>query len=172
MPSQCSVIIENAEAFFIFPQTIQPDWRSPHMTLSSQRVISLLLWYSLTMIIFNGFHGEISSCLERNYGINSRVVIVGEWLSAINSLRAGPRCVQRQISFVTSVPADHYSDIIMSMMVCVSIHRCPNYLFNCLFRQRSKKTSKLLSLAFVRGIHKENVSIWWHHHGWPSTWWC
>ena len=60
----------------------------------------------------------------------------------------------------------------------VSNHQPHDCLLNRLFRRRSKKTSQVPSLAFVRGIHRwpvkslhkgpvtrENVSIWWRHHG-------
>ena len=48
----------------------------------------------------------------------------------------------------------------------VSNHQ-PHYcLLNCLFRRRSKKTSKLASLAFVWGIHRWSVNS---PHKWPVT---
>ena len=40
----------------------------------------------------------------------------------------------------------------------VSIHRPHDYLLNRLFKRRLKKTSKLRSLAFVRGIHRWPVN--------------
>ena len=43
-------------------------------------------------------------------------------------------------------------------------HDC---LLNCLFRRGSKKTSKSLSLAFVRGINRWPVNS---PHKWPVTW--
>ena len=57
-------------------------------------------------------------------------------------------------------------------------HMCLDYLFNCLFRHRSKKTSKLCvtGLCEVTGFpshrarNTENVSICWRHHApcWPD----
>ena len=59
----------------------------------------------------------------------------------------------------------------------VSNHRCLAGLLNCLFRCRSKKTSKLHITVLHKGnspvtgefpaqraSNAENVSIWWHHH--------
>ena len=59
----------------------------------------------------------------------------------------------------------------------VSNHQHRDCLLNRLFRRRSKKTSKLRSLAFCAGnspgigefpaqraSNAENVSIWWRHH--------
>ena len=60
----------------------------------------------------------------------------------------------------------------------ISSHRCQDCLPSCLFRHRSKKTSKLhvpglcegnppVTSGFPsqRASNMENVSIWWHHHG-------
>ena len=60
----------------------------------------------------------------------------------------------------------------------VSNHWCLDCLLNCLFRGRSKKTSKLHVTGLCHGnplmiggfpsqmvSNVENVSIWWHHHG-------
>ena len=60
----------------------------------------------------------------------------------------------------------------------VSNHQHHDNLLKCLFRRRSKKTSKLrvtglcagnspVSGEFLaqRASNAENVSIWWHHHG-------
>ena len=71
----------------------------------------------------------------------------------------------------------HYSDIIMSAMANHQPHYC---LLNHLFRFRSKKTSKLHITGLCEGnslvtgefptqmaSNEENVSIWWHHHGYP-----
>ena len=57
-------------------------------------------------------------------------------------------------------------------------------LLNRLFRRRTKKTSKLRVTGLCVGnspvtgeipaqrvSNAENVSIWWRHHGKPSTWW-
>ena len=62
----------------------------------------------------------------------------------------------------------------------ISNHRHLDCLLNCLFRCRSKKTSKLcitglcegnspLTVEFPapRASNVEYVSIWWHHHGLP-----
>ena len=64
----------------------------------------------------------------------------------------------------------HYIDVTVS--ATVSNHRRLDCLLNTLCRRKSKKTSKLRSLAFVRGIHRwqrandsEKVSIWWRHYG-------
>ena len=55
----------------------------------------------------------------------------------------------------------------------VSNHRRFDYLLNCLFRRRSKKTSKLRVTGLSVGIQRwlaqrasnaENVSTWWRHH--------
>ena len=59
----------------------------------------------------------------------------------------------------------------------VSNHRCLNCLLNCLFRHRSKKTSKLYVTGLCEGdppvtggfpsqraSNVEKVSIWWRHH--------
>ena len=70
----------------------------------------------------------------------------------------------------------HYSDIIISMMA--SQNSSPlDCLLNCLFRSRSKKTSKLRVTLLCEGnppviggfpsqraSNMENVSIWWSHH--------
>ena len=61
---------------------------------------------------------------------------------------------------------------------CVSNHQPHDCLFNCLFRRRSKKTSKLCVTGLCAGYspvtgefsaqrasNTENVSIWWRHHG-------
>ena len=65
----------------------------------------------------------------------------------------------------------------------VSNHQPHNCLLKPLFRRRSKKTSKLVSLAYVRGIRRwpinsphrgplprKNVSIWWRHHEQTQCW--
>ena len=62
----------------------------------------------------------------------------------------------------------------------VSNHQPHDCLFNCLFRRRSKKTSKLRVTGLCVGnspgtgefpaqmaSNAENVSIWWRHHGDP-----
>ena len=59
----------------------------------------------------------------------------------------------------------------------VSNHQPHDCLLNCLFRRRSKKTSKLHITGLCEGTspvtdefpaqrasNTENVSIWWHHH--------
>ena len=59
----------------------------------------------------------------------------------------------------------------------ISNHQPHNCLLNCLFRCRSKKTSKLCSTGLCEGnspvangflaqrtSYMENVSIWWRHH--------
>ena len=59
----------------------------------------------------------------------------------------------------------------------VSYHRRLHCLFNCWFRRRSKKTSKVCVTGFCEGnspvtgefpaqkaSNAENVSIWWRHH--------
>ena len=58
-------------------------------------------------------------------------------------------------------------------------HQPHNCLLNCLFTRRSKKTSKLRVTGLCEGnspvtgefparraSSAENISIWWHHHGW------
>ena len=63
----------------------------------------------------------------------------------------------------------------------VSNHQPHHCLLNCLFRSRSKKTSKLRVTGLCAGnspvtgefpaqmaSNTENVSIWWRHHG---RWW-
>ena len=60
----------------------------------------------------------------------------------------------------------------------ISDHQPHDCLFNCLFRHRSKKTSKPLvtglcagnslvtsEFSAQRASNEENVSIWWHHRG-------
>ena len=56
----------------------------------------------------------------------------------------------------------------------VSNHQPYDCLLNCLFRRRSKKTSKLRVTGLCVGnspgtaqmaSYAENVSIWWRHHG-------
>ena len=60
----------------------------------------------------------------------------------------------------------------------VSNHQPNDCLLNCLFRRRSKKTSKLRVTGLCAGnspvtgefpaqkaSYAENVSIWWRHHG-------
>ena len=49
---------------------------------------------------------------------------------------------------------------------CASNHQPRDCLLNRLFRRRSKKTSKLRTLAFVRGIHRGPVNS---PHKWPVT---
>ena len=64
----------------------------------------------------------------------------------------------------------------------VSNHRCLDCLLNCLFRRRSKKTSKLPITGLYQGnspvtgefpaqraSNTENVSSWWRHHGIDMT---
>ena len=59
----------------------------------------------------------------------------------------------------------------------VSNHQPYDCLFNCLFRRRSKKTSKLRATGLCMGnspvtsefptqraSNAENISIWWRHH--------
>ena len=71
----------------------------------------------------------------------------------------------------------HYSDVIMSAMVSQN-HRCLDCFLNCLFRRRSKKTSKLRVTGHREGnppvtdgfptqlaSYAEKKSIWWRHHG-------
>ena len=61
----------------------------------------------------------------------------------------------------------------------VSNHQPHDSLFNCLFRRRSKKASKLRVTGLCvgnspvtdefpaqRASNAENVSIWWRHHVW------
>ena len=61
----------------------------------------------------------------------------------------------------------------------VSNHQPHDCLLNCLFRRRSKKTSKLRVTGLCAGnspltsefpaqmaSNAENVSIWWRHHDW------
>ena len=48
----------------------------------------------------------------------------------------------------------------------VSNHQPHHCLLNCLFRRRSKKTSKLRVTGFVRGIHRRPVNS---PHKWPVT---
>ena len=65
----------------------------------------------------------------------------------------------------------------------VSKHQPQNCLLSCLFRRRSKKTSKLrvIGLCAVNSpvtgefpaqmaSNTENVSIWWRHHDMHHTW--
>ena len=76
----------------------------------------------------------------------------------------------------------HYSDVIMST---ISNHQPYDCLLNCLFRHRSKKTSKLCITSLCEGnspvtgdipsqraSSPENVSIWWHHHGLMESLFC
>ena len=76
----------------------------------------------------------------------------------------------------------HYSDVIMSAMTS-QITGVSIVLHNCLFRHRSKKTSKVHVTGFsagnspVTGVFParrasdaENVSIWWRHHGRVLCW--
>ena len=72
----------------------------------------------------------------------------------------------------------HYSDVIMSMaMMASQITPRLDCLLNCLFRHRSKKTSKLCVTGLCEGnppvtsgfpsqrdSNTENASIWWCHH--------
>ena len=64
----------------------------------------------------------------------------------------------------------------------VSNHQSHDCLLNRLFRQKSKKTSKLQVTSLCAGnlpvtgefpaqraSSAENVSIWWRHHGMPNT---
>ena len=64
----------------------------------------------------------------------------------------------------------------------VSNHQPQDCLFNCLFRRRSKKTSKLRAIGLCAGnslvtdefhaqraSNAENVSIWWRHHDFRRT---
>ena len=60
----------------------------------------------------------------------------------------------------------HYSDVIMGGRDSISDHQPHDCLLKCLFRRRSKKTSKLASLAFVQGIHRGPVNS---PHKWPVT---
>ena len=65
----------------------------------------------------------------------------------------------------------------------VSNHQPHDCLLNCLFRRRSKKTSKLrvtglcgeLSgdrwIPHTNGPQRGNVSIWWRHHGLRNRCW-
>ena len=69
----------------------------------------------------------------------------------------------------------HYGDVIMGAIASHQPHDC---LLNCLFRRRSKKTSKLRVTGLCAGNspgndefpvqltsgNAENVSIWWRHH--------
>ena len=68
----------------------------------------------------------------------------------------------------------------------VSNHQPHGYLFNCLFRRRSKKTSKLCVTGLsglCAGVspgtgefpaqvacNVENISIWWRHHDYMWSW--
>ena len=66
----------------------------------------------------------------------------------------------------------------------VSNHQPHGCLFNCLFRHRSKNTSKLRITGLCAGnlpvtgefpaqrtSYAENVSIWWHHDGQVADTW-
>ena len=68
----------------------------------------------------------------------------------------------------------HYNDVILGMMASHQPHDC---LLNCLFRRRSKKTSKLRFTSLCAGnspvtgefpaqkaSNADDVSIWWRHH--------
>ena len=59
----------------------------------------------------------------------------------------------------------HYTDIIMGT-IASQITSLTIGLLNHLFKRRSKKTSKLRSLAFVWGIHRGPVNS---PHKWPVT---
>ena len=65
----------------------------------------------------------------------------------------------------------------------ISNHQSHHCLFNCLFRRRSKKTSKLRVTGLCAGnstvtgefpaqmaSNVENFSIWWRHHGFDKWW--
>ena len=65
----------------------------------------------------------------------------------------------------------------------VSNHQPHKCLLNCLFRRRSKKTSKLCVTGLCAGnspgtgefpaqmaSYAENVSLWWRHHVEPGSW--
>ena len=67
--------------------------------------------------------------------------------------------------------------------VCVSNHQPQDCLLTCLFRRRSKKTSKLRVTGLCAGYsliagelsvqissNVENVSIWWRHHDKLTPW--
>ena len=67
--------------------------------------------------------------------------------------------------------------------VCVSNHQPHDCLLNCLFRRRSKKTSKLRVTGLCAGYsliagelsvqissNVENDSIWWRHHDKLTPW--
>ena len=67
----------------------------------------------------------------------------------------------------------------------VSNHQPHDCLLNNLFGHRSKKTSKLRVTGLCEGnspgtgeipaemaSNSENVSIWWHHHGFPTLPWA
>ena len=66
---------------------------------------------------------------------------------------------------------------------CVPNHQPHHCLLNCLFRRRSKKSSKLRVTGLCAGnspgtgefsaqmaSNAENVSIWWRHHELMSYW--
>ena len=76
----------------------------------------------------------------------------------------------------------HYSDVIMGAMAS-QITSLTIIFLNCLFKRRSKKTSKLRvtdlcagnspvtgELPAQRASDVEKVSIWWRHHGVAATW--
>ena len=85
---------------------------------------------------------------------------------------------------IARTSAAHYTDVRMS--VGVSYHQPHDCLLNCLFRRKSKKTSKLRVTGLCEGnspltgefpaqmaSNAENVPIWWRHHAqhwlcWPN----
>ena len=86
---------------------------------------------------------------------------------------------QRAIPTITSVSATHSPALQWrhNERHSVSNHQPRDCLFNCLFRRRSKKTSKLRVTGLCEGnspwtgefpaqrtSKAENVSIWWRHH--------
>ena len=65
----------------------------------------------------------------------------------------------------------------------VSNHQPHDVYLSVYWGADQRKHQSSVSLAFVRGIHRwtvnsphkgasnaENVSIWWHHHGWAMGW--
>ena len=80
------------------------------------------------------------------------------------------------------IACKHYSDVIFDVMASQN-HQPHDWLINCLFRCRSKKTSNVRVTGLCAGnspvtgefptqmaSNVENVSIWWRHHDFSHCW--
>ena len=160
-------------------------WATAMMTSSNRNIFRLTgsLWGEFTVTsefpshrpVMRGFDVFFDLCLYKWLSKHSRC-----WWFETPSRPLWRHCNDKWHMGVVGTPIGasgwwHYNDIIMSAMASQIISlEC---LFNCLFRRRSKKTSKLRVTGLCEGnspitgefpsqrvTKAGKVSSWWRHH--------